>query len=159
MVIEASGGGERAAEDGVAPAPHVVVVVDVGDGCAAAELEGGCRICHLGDGDGELPERVSGRLVRLGCGCRGELAAAHRRCAEAWFAVRGNKCCEICGENAENITGGSGKEFIRQWHDTAGVDGGGSCGFCRSQSFCHLLVVLLIVMFLLPWFFFHNHMI
>ncbi|KAL6619577.1 hypothetical protein ACP70R_034716 [Stipagrostis hirtigluma subsp. patula] len=92
MVIEASGEGERAAEDGVAPAPHVVVVVDVGDGCAAAELEGGCRICHLGDGDGELPERVSGRLVRLGCGCRGELAAAHRRCAEAWFSVRGNKC-------------------------------------------------------------------
>jgi hypothetical protein len=36
-------------------------------------------------------ESGSGRLVRLGCGCRGELAAAHRRCAEAWFSVRGNR--------------------------------------------------------------------
>ena len=72
------------------------VVVDVADGCAAADQElqrPGCRICHLpgGDGDGELPQRLSGRLVRLGCGCRGELAAAHRRCAEAWFSVRGNR--------------------------------------------------------------------
>jgi hypothetical protein len=74
--------------------------------------------------------------------------------------------CEICGENAMNITGGGGgsggKEFIRQWQDTAAVDGGGSfnaCGgFCRSQSFCNLLIVLLIIACLLPWFF-HNHMI
>ena len=88
-------GGERpVAPDGEAVAQDVVV--DVADGCAAADQElqrPGGRICHLadGDGDGELPQRLSGRLVRLGCGCRGELAAAHRRCAEAWFSVRGNR--------------------------------------------------------------------
>ncbi|KAF8725561.1 hypothetical protein HU200_020095 [Digitaria exilis] len=141
------------------------VVVDVADdGCAATDQERwhgpGCRICHLPDVDGDgLPER----LVRLGCGCRGELAAAHRRCAEAWFFVRGNRRCEICGENAVNITVGGGKEFIQQWHDTAAMDAGeGSSkacgGFCRSQSLCNLLIVLLPVAFLLTWFF-HNHLI
>ncbi|KAL5203213.1 hypothetical protein ABZP36_014165 [Zizania latifolia] len=72
----------------------VVVAPEADRRHRAEEGEGarslGCRICHLG-GDGELPaENGSGRLVRLGCGCRGELAAAHRRCAEAWFSVRGN---------------------------------------------------------------------
>lgn len=90
------GGREGPAAEGVGVA-HVVVDVDV-DRCAAevtadqAQQQGGsgCRICHLGDG--ELPaESGSGELVRLGCGCRGELAAAHQRCAEAWFSVRGNR--------------------------------------------------------------------
>ncbi|TKW24829.1 hypothetical protein SEVIR_3G075800v4 [Setaria viridis] len=163
---EAGRGGERPVPDGEVALAQAHVVVNVAGGRAAAdhqERQGpGCRICHLPDGDGELPERLRGRLVRLGCGCRGELAAAHRRCAEAWFSVRGNRRCEICGENAVNITGGGGgKEFIRQWHDTAAaVDGGGlskACGgFCRNQSFCNLLIALLIVVFLLTWFF-HNH--
>jgi hypothetical protein len=65
-----------------------------------------------------------------------------------------------------NITGGGGgKEFMRQWHDAAAaVDGGGlskACGgFCRNQSFCTMLIALLIVAFLLTWFFHnHNHMV
>ncbi|XP_062179663.1 uncharacterized protein LOC133884322 isoform X1 [Phragmites australis] len=167
MVIaagEASGGGEGLAKAG-GEAAHVVV--DVVDECAAEEQqeEPGCRICHLGDGDGdgEVPERLSGRLVRLGCGCRGELAAAHQRCAEAWFSIRGSRSCEICGETAANISGscGVGKEFIRQWHETAGAEGGGSpkaCGFCRSQAFCNLLIACLIIVFISPWFL-HNHMV
>jgi hypothetical protein len=70
------------------------VVVDVDRTTAGQQQQGGtgsgCRICHLADGD--LPAKSgSGRLVNLGCGCRGEIAAAHRRCAEAWFSVRGNR--------------------------------------------------------------------
>ncbi|KAF8695973.1 hypothetical protein HU200_036852 [Digitaria exilis] len=134
---EAGLAGERPVPEG--EVAHVVVDV-ADDGCDLERQGSGCRICHLPDVDGdgdELPRRLSGRLVSLGCGCRGELAAAHLRCAEAWFSVRGNRRCEICGENAVNITGGGGKEFIRQWHDTAAVDGGGgsskACGgFCRS---------------------------
>lgn len=95
MAVIAAAGGEGDA--GVVA--HVVV--DVDESCAAAADDDdrsrrpstGCRICHLGGGgDGEMAaESGSGRLVRLGCGCRGELAAAHRRCAEAWFSVRGNR--------------------------------------------------------------------
>ncbi|CAL4910831.1 unnamed protein product [Urochloa decumbens] len=164
---EAGSAGERPVPDGEVSLAAAHVVVNVADGCAAADQERlgpGCRICHLPDGDGELPQRLRGRLVKLGCGCRGELAAAHRRCAEAWFSVRGNRRCEICGENAVNITyGGGGKEFIRQWHDTAAdVDGGGlskACrGFCRNHSFCNLLIALLVIAFLFTWFF-HNHMV
>lgn len=94
---ETGRGGERPVPDGeVAQAQAAHVVVNVADDRAATDQEqqgSGCRICHLpdADGDGEPPERLSGRLVRLGCGCRGELAAAHRRCAEAWFSVRGNR--------------------------------------------------------------------
>ncbi|PAN16732.1 hypothetical protein PAHAL_3G081300 [Panicum hallii] len=98
-VIALAAGEARAGRGGerqVAPDGEVVahVVVDVADGSAASDRERqwpGCRICHLADGDGELPQQLSGRLVRLGPGCRGELAAAHRRCAEAWFSVRGNR--------------------------------------------------------------------
>uniref|UniRef100_A0A0E0KZN9 RING-CH-type domain-containing protein n=2 Tax=Oryza punctata TaxID=4537 RepID=A0A0E0KZN9_ORYPU len=149
------------------------VVVDVDDCCAAAAADDdhsrrpstGCRICHLGGGGGDdelAAESGSGRLVRLGCGCRGELAAAHRRCAEAWFSVRGNRRCEICGETAENITGcgGGGKEFMKRWHATAAIDGEGSSkacsGFCKSQSLCNLLTACLIIVFVLPWLL-HNH--
>ncbi|CAL4896214.1 unnamed protein product [Urochloa decumbens] len=162
---EAGRGGERPVPDGEVAVAVAHVVVNVADECATADQErpgAGCRICHLPDG--ELPQRLRGRLVKLGCGCRGELAAAHRRCAEAWFSVRGNRRCEICGENAVNITGGGGgKEFIRQWHDTAAdVDGGGlskACGgFCRNHSFCNLLIALLVIAFLFTWFF-HNHMV
>ncbi|BAF16814.1 uncharacterized LOC4338078 [Oryza sativa Japonica Group] len=166
MAVIAAAGGEGDA--GVIA--HVVV--DVDESCAAAADDDdrsrrpstGCRICHLGGGgDGEMAaESGSGRLVRLGCGCRGELAAAHRRCAEAWFSVRGNRRCEICGETAENITGwgGGGKEFMKRWHATAGVDVEGSSkacsGFCKSHSLCNLLIACLIIVIVLPWLL-HNH--
>lgn len=45
-----------------------------------------CRICHLSS------EQCEGSdLIQLGCGCKGELGAAHRHCAEAWFMVKGDR--------------------------------------------------------------------
>lgn len=46
-----------------------------------------CRICHLSSdrGPGTLD------LIDLGCGCRGELGASHRHCAETWFKLKGNR--------------------------------------------------------------------
>ncbi|XP_040380405.1 uncharacterized protein LOC121054509 [Oryza brachyantha] len=179
MVIAAAAGGSVAegGQDGgggVAVDAHHVVV-DVADSRdderhRPPPPSTECRICHLGGG--ELPAESgspSGRLVRLGCGCRGELAAAHRRCAEAWFSVRGNRRCEICSENAENITGGwggGGKEFMQRWHAAAaGMDAGqGSpsskacSGFCKGQSFCNLFIACLIIVFILPWLLLHNHL-
>lgn len=88
------------------------------DSLSEADLESGdltlkklhlgwdCRICHLG------PEGGSGggghdcrELIQLGCSCKGDLGAAHKKCAETWFKIRGNMTCEICGATAVNVAG------------------------------------------------------
>lgn len=68
------------------------VVIDVVDRAPRpAEAPGaGCRICHLGaEGDGA--EAPASEVIRLGCGCKDELGAAHRQCAEAWFRIKGDR--------------------------------------------------------------------
>ncbi|KAL4386351.1 hypothetical protein GQ457_09G030190 [Hibiscus cannabinus] len=35
--------------------------------------------------------------------CKDDLAAAHKHCAEAWFKIKGNRTCEICGSTARNV--------------------------------------------------------
>lgn len=52
------------------------------------EREKDCRICHLGLVSNS---RESGFPIQLGCSCKGDLAAAHKQCAETWFKIRGNK--------------------------------------------------------------------
>ncbi|CAH9097620.1 unnamed protein product [Cuscuta europaea] len=59
-----------------------------------------CRICHLGL-DADNPD--SGLPIELGCSCKDDLAVAHKHCAEAWFKIRGNKTCEICGSIAQSV--------------------------------------------------------
>lgn len=44
-----------------------------------------CRICHLVPEGGVGPGR---RWSGSECGCKDELGAAHRHCAEAWFRIR-----------------------------------------------------------------------
>ncbi|KAI0520484.1 hypothetical protein KFK09_007960 [Dendrobium nobile] len=53
-----------------------------------------CRVCQ------QLAEEP---LIDLGCGCRGELAKAHRSCIEIWFRTRGSNKCEICQQVAVNV--------------------------------------------------------
>ena len=47
-----------------------------------------CRTCHLSF---NVTNQESGYSIELGCSCKGDLAAAHKQCAEAWFKIRGNK--------------------------------------------------------------------
>lgn len=60
------------------------------------EEERECRICHLNlmENGGEMEERENGNngggYIQLGCDCKGDLGAAHKRCAETWFKIRGN---------------------------------------------------------------------
>ncbi|XP_042387275.1 uncharacterized protein LOC121979359 [Zingiber officinale] len=139
------------------------VVIDVGR-CSGKEADedGGdregeseCRICQLSlSSGGEGSE-----LILLGCGCKGELGVAHRHCAEAWFSVKGNRCCEICGAIAKNITvvvdsrvseeGPSrGESNTRSPSDT------GERIVCwRRLPVCNLLMACLIIAFILLWFF------
>ncbi|GFZ19830.1 RING/FYVE/PHD zinc finger superfamily protein [Actinidia rufa] len=51
-----------------------------------AKEERECRICHLN----LVRDEESGVAIELGCDCKGDLAAAHKQCAETWFKIRGN---------------------------------------------------------------------
>ncbi|KAJ0245698.1 hypothetical protein HA466_0181310 [Hirschfeldia incana] len=57
-----------------------------------------CRICKL-----EVGSYGQG-LIELGCSCKGDLAFAHRQCAETWFKLKGNEVCEICHSDVRNVT-------------------------------------------------------
>ncbi|XP_021682456.2 uncharacterized protein LOC110666324 isoform X2 [Hevea brasiliensis] len=61
-----------------------------------------CRICHLVLESNELE---NGAAIELGCSCKGDLGAAHKKCAETWFKIKGNMICEICGVTALNVAG------------------------------------------------------
>ncbi|KAL0725657.1 hypothetical protein Bca4012_040256 [Brassica carinata] len=67
-----------------------------------------CRICKL-----EVGSYGTQGLIELGCSCKGDLAFAHRQCAETWFKLKGNE-----GE----------EHGQRKRDDTRGGDGGGDGG-------------------------------
>ncbi|KAK9132160.1 hypothetical protein Scep_011688 [Stephania cephalantha] len=159
----------RAEGDGVVKAKSSSVVVDeVGKDSCVIDIKGDdgatlskenwesekiCRICHL---SAEQPSEALD-LIQIGCGCKGELGFAHRHCAEAWFKLKGNRYCEICGEVAKSITGtGDSSRFMEEWNDGP-VAGANSSGrreaFWRGQPFCNFLMACLVIAFVLPWFF------
>ncbi|KAK9267095.1 hypothetical protein L1049_009513 [Liquidambar formosana] len=113
-----------------------------------------CRICHLNSDQAES----STDLIQLGCGCKDELGIAHGHCAEAWFKLKGNRLCEICGDTAKNITGVGDNRFMEEWNDNRfiGTSSNSSerVGGCwRGQPFCNFLMACLVIAFVLPWFF------
>ncbi|CAL1410419.1 unnamed protein product [Linum trigynum] len=136
------------------------VKCDVGnlkDSCDDGEKV--CRICHLSS-DGSLEVATAGpgvivtsmELIQLGCGCKGELGVSHSHCAEAWFRLKGNRVCEICGETAKNITGLVGDSRLHGGSSERG--GGGRCG--SGQPFCNFLMTCFMIAVALLWFFHLN---
>ncbi|KAF7030568.1 hypothetical protein CFC21_042086 [Triticum aestivum] len=145
----------------------VVIDIDSAPATAAIDIDlnaGGatrgvaCRICHLSPEGGDGPAAAPGsEVIRLGCCCKEELGHAHRQCAEAWFRIKGDRRCEICGSEAKNITGVEVKKFMEEWHGrrmaTTGamVERESTCW--RRQPFCNFLLACLLIAFMLPWFF------
>lgn len=143
-------------------------VIDVncggGEGGVGENLDGEwvCRICHLSSDQSlettSTPAHNERELIQLGCGCKDELGIAHSYCAEAWFKLKGNRLCEICGETAKNITGVGDNRFMEEWNDRRSSGNGThsserSGGCWRGQPFCNFLMACLVIAFVLPWFF------
>ncbi|KAI3832396.1 hypothetical protein MKW92_001719 [Papaver armeniacum] len=76
--------------------PRYPSINDADGGEDMAEEEAVCRICFV-----ELAE--GGDTIKMECSCKGELALAHQECAIKWFSIKGNKKCEICQQEVQNL--------------------------------------------------------
>ncbi|PNT23065.1 hypothetical protein POPTR_008G062600v4 [Populus trichocarpa] len=127
-----------------------------------AKVERDCRICHLTMDAGNLE---SGVPFELGCSCKDDLAAAHKQCAEAWFKIKGNKTCEICGSVARNVTGANETELAEQWNQatdgamattTGPVQPAETRNFWQGHQFLNFLLACMIFAFVISWLFHFN---
>ncbi|XP_038903076.1 uncharacterized protein LOC120089760 isoform X2 [Benincasa hispida] len=55
-----------------------------------------CRVCLIELGNG--PE-----TFKMECNCKGELALAHQECAIKWFSTKGNRICDVCRQEVQNL--------------------------------------------------------
>ncbi|KAK9283456.1 hypothetical protein L1049_011700 [Liquidambar formosana] len=123
------------------------------------KVEKDCRICHLSL-DASNPE--SGVPIELGCSCREDLAAAHKQCAEAWFKIKGNRTCEICGSLARNVAGANEAELVEHWNEAndavvvAPVHPSETRNFWQGHRFLNFLLACMVFAFVISWLFHFN---
>ncbi|WZZ52582.1 hypothetical protein YC2023_052689 [Brassica napus] len=102
----------------------------------------------------QTPDRVSGKsvsvdLIEIGCKRKNELGLAHFHCAEAWFKLRGNIVCEICGSSALNVPV---RLTAEEWSEIRDTTTGEGRRRGSGQSCCIFMVFLLTII-VLHWFF------
>lgn len=146
------------------------VEVDLEEGALVNEVkvhsdnnvERDCRICHLSM---DMTNHESGTPIELGCSCKDDLAAAHKQCAEAWFKIKGNKTCEICGSIARNVAGAIEIQMTEQWNeanDASTVPPTGPSppsetrSFWQGHRFLNFLLACMVFAFVISWLFHFN---
>ncbi|KAH7667990.1 Zinc finger RING/FYVE/PHD-type protein [Dioscorea alata] len=130
----------------------------------AKVVEKDCRICHLGL---QSASCESGVAIELGCSCKGDLASAHKLCAEKWFKIKGNKTCEICGSSAQNVAGVADiqTEHTEEWNETNNNSNNTGTGaaaasenrrFWQGHRFVNFLLACMVFAFVISWLFHFN---
>lgn len=117
-----------------------------GSGCAEKD-EKICRVCHMSSDCAS----ESGDLIQLGCQCRNDLGTAHRKCAGLWFAMKGNRICEICGVVARNVTGVGDHDFMLEWNDTPRTSYSHGSIQWRYQPVCTCVAAILFMALTIHW--------
>ncbi|KAI3799910.1 hypothetical protein L1987_35215 [Smallanthus sonchifolius] len=140
---------------------------DEGSKVHLSKMERDCRICHLSL-DLTNQDSENGIPIELGCSCKDDLAAAHKHCAEAWFKIKGNKTCEICGSIAHNVAGANEAELMEQWNEandgmsSATTPGGTTTAtsdnrnFWQGHRFLNFLLACMVFAFVISWLFHFN---
>ncbi|KAI3793270.1 hypothetical protein L1987_35886 [Smallanthus sonchifolius] len=140
---------------------------DEGSKVHLSKMERDCRICHLSI-DLTNQDSENGIPIELGCSCKDDLAAAHKHCAEAWFKIKGNKTCEICGSIAHNVAGANEAELMEQWNEandgmsSATILGGTTTAtsdnrnFWQGHRFLNFLLACMVFAFVISWLFHFN---
>lgn len=131
------------------------------DFCSDVELEikvhlgnadKNCRICHLNLENGN---QESGIPIQLGCSCKDDLGAAHKQCAEAWFKIRGNKTCEICGAIARNVVTATEPEIVleqsNETGNTVSAQQAETRSFWHGHRFLNFLLACMVFAFVISW--------
>ncbi|KAK7276339.1 hypothetical protein RIF29_17478 [Crotalaria pallida] len=122
-----------------------------------AKVERDCRICHLSM---DMTNHESGTPIELGCSCKDDLAAAHKQCAEAWFKIKGNKTCEICGSIALNVAGPIEVQMTEQWNEandasvvppTVPAPPAETRSFWQGHRFLNFLLACMVFAFVISW--------